>query len=85
MHCVHVDGFLFAGASLAVGTDTDCVAVRAARQNGTLNRFSGRWVTLQCGPSVDDPDPLQSNPQGFVLPTQYDLCVANILQVKMWD
>lgn len=72
---------LGAGASLAVGIDTDPVAVRAAGQNGVLNRFEGRWVTLQCGPLGTSPDPVLSNPQGFELPTQFDRCVANILQV----
>ena len=70
-----------AGASLAVGTDTDAVAVRAASQNGVLNKFSGKWIILQCGPSIEDPDPLSTNPQGFLLPTEYDICIANILQV----
>lgn len=71
------------GARLAVGVDTDALAVRAASQNGVLNKFSGKWITLQCQPTVDGPDPLDSNPQGFVLPTEYDLCVANILQVLL--
>ena len=64
-----------------MGVDTDPVAVRAASQNGVLNRFDGRLVTLRCGPSIDDPEPLQSNPQGFSMPGEYDVCVANILQV----
>lgn len=72
---------IFPGATLAVGTDTDSVAVRAARQNGSLNNFPGRWITLQCGPDLQEPDPIASNPQGFALPTEYDLVVANILQV----
>ena len=71
-----------AGATLAVGTDTDSVAVRAARQNGSLNSFSGKWITLQCGAYLNGPDPVQSNPQGFSLPSEYDLVVANILQVR---
>ena len=71
-----------AGASLAVGTDTDAVAVRAASQNGVLNKFPGAWITLQCGALASDPDPLLSNPQGFLLPTKYDICVANILKVS---
>ena len=64
-----------------MGVDTDPVAVRAASQNGVLNRFDGRLVTLRCGASIDDPEPLQSNPQGFSMPCEYDVCVANILQV----
>ena len=64
-----------------MGVDTDPVAVRAASQNGVLNRFDGRLVTLRCGASIDDPEPLQSNPQGFSMPRDYDVCVANILQV----
>ena len=73
--------FPFTGASLAVGTDTDALAVRAASQNGVLNKFSGKWITLQCGASIEDPDPLSTNPQGFLLPNEYDICIANILQV----
>ena len=76
-----MESYCDSGASLAVGTDTDPVAVRAASQNGVLNKFTGKWITLHCGPSVDNADPISSNPQGFLLPSKYDICVANILQV----
>lgn len=50
---------LHMGAASAVGTDTDGLAVRAARRNAALNGLAERFAVLQCGAGVDDPEPLE--------------------------
>lgn len=49
---------LLLGASRAVGTDTDPLAVRAAAANAELNGLQDRLQLVQCGASLSDPDPL---------------------------
>jgi ribosomal protein L11 methylase PrmA len=50
---------LHLGASAAVGVDTDSLAVRAARRNAQLNGVENRLAVLQCGPSLEEREPLQ--------------------------
>ena len=49
---------LHMGAASAVGTDTDALAVRAARRNAGLNGMTGRLAVLQCGAGSGDAEPL---------------------------
>lgn len=48
------------GASRAVGTDVDPLAVRSAKRNGELNDFSeDAFLMLLCGQSINDEEPVQ--------------------------
>uniref|UniRef100_A0A383VKK8 ETFB lysine methyltransferase n=1 Tax=Tetradesmus obliquus TaxID=3088 RepID=A0A383VKK8_TETOB len=69
---------LLMGASSAVGTDTDPLAVRAAEANAGLNGMQGRFSVVGCGANLDDADPLlQLEPS---TPRLFDVVVANILR-----
>jgi len=68
------------GASCAVGTDVDSLAVRAASRNAELNGVSERMKVLLCGPSLDDPEPLQQAGVALPSPEGFSLVVANILR-----
>ena len=58
---------LLLGASSAVGTDTDPLAIRAAAANAALNGLQDRMQVLQCAASLSDPDPLlQVSPTGGI-------------------
>lgn len=50
---------LLLGAESAAGTDTDPLAVRAAAANAELNGVQEKLTLVRCGPSLDDPDPMQ--------------------------
>ncbi len=59
---------LLLGASQAVGTDTDPLAVKASQRNGELNGVWGGLRVVQCMPSLDDEEPLAVHglPSGYV-------------------
>ncbi|GIL74321.1 hypothetical protein Vretifemale_4374, partial [Volvox reticuliferus] len=77
------------GAARAVGTDIDSLAVKAAQRNGALNGFGPhKFLVLQCGGGIDEPEPLAaaldvgpspSPPHSSGAP-QFDLVAANILR-----
>lgn len=46
------------GASNAVGTDTDPLAVRAAEANAVLNDLQDKFMVVRCGANLDDPEPV---------------------------
>lgn len=52
---------MFPGASVAVGTDVDSLAVRAAARNAELNDVAERFVSLLCDPTIDGPEPVASS------------------------
>jgi ribosomal protein L11 methylase PrmA len=57
--CLPVDAVaLLMGASTAVGTDTDPLAVRAAEANAGLNGVQGRFSVVKCGANLNDADPM---------------------------
>jgi ribosomal protein L11 methylase PrmA len=56
--CLSAAAALLMGASSAVGTDTDPLAVRAAEANAGLNGMQGRFTVLKCGANLNDADPL---------------------------
>jgi len=66
------------GASAAVGTDTDELAVKAARRNALLNSVSERFAVVQCGASLDSPEPLAA--AGMPRDMKFDVVAANILR-----
>jgi ribosomal protein L11 methylase PrmA len=45
-------------ARQAIGTDTDPLAVKAAARNAEHNGQGARFVSLQCAPDLDGPEPL---------------------------
>lgn len=45
---------------MAVGTDVDGLAVRAAGRNAELNGVSPAFISLLCDPSIDGPNPADS-------------------------
>eukprot|EP00775_Hariotina_reticulata_P008826 gene8826-9005_t len=53
---------LLMGATSAVATDIDPLAVRAAEANAALNGVQQQMQVLQCGPCLQDPDPVQQAP-----------------------
>jgi len=68
---------LLLGARSAVGTDTDPLAVRSAKRNAELNSQEA-FTALLCGPSLDDPEPLQQG--GYPCNPTFDVVAANILR-----
>jgi len=72
-----IGGLLF-GATEAVGTDVDAFACRAAAMNAALNGVEDKFTCYQCGPSTDDPEPLEQH--GWPRDKQkFSIVVANIL------
>lgn len=71
---------LLLGASRAVGTDTDPLAVRASAANAELNGLQDRLQLVQCGAGLSDPDPLLQLQQGPASGRCFDLVMANILR-----
>lgn len=50
---------LLLGASRAVGTDVEPLAVKAAAQNAAINGVSGSFVPLLCAADLHAPEPLE--------------------------
>ncbi len=72
------------GASEALGTDTDALAVHSAKCNAGLNGVAASFRTEQCGASPDSPEPLAAAGLADV-EASFDVCVANILQVCIYS
>lgn len=68
------------GASEAVGTDTDPLAVQSAARNAGLNGVATGFRAVQCSASPSAPEPLAAAGLADVEDC-FDVCVANILQV----
>ncbi|KXZ41329.1 hypothetical protein GPECTOR_547g556 [Gonium pectorale] len=76
------------GASRAVGTDIDSLAVKAAQRNGALNGFEPpAFSVLQVGGGIDEPEPLaeaapggEAEGGGGGKAASFDVVVANILR-----
>lgn len=76
---------LLLGASRAVGTDTDPLAVRASAANARLNGVSGAFVAMRVAPDLPDADEDDEDDEaGARLRREagggFDLVVANILR-----
>ncbi|CAL8464521.1 g4056 [Coccomyxa elongata] len=67
------------GASEAVGTDTDPLAVQSAACNAGLNGVAAGFRAVQCSASPSAPEPLAAAGLADV-EGSFDVCVANILQ-----
>ncbi len=68
------------GASEAVGTDTDPLAVQSAACNAGLNGVAAGFRAVQCSAPPSAPEPLAAAGLADV-EGSFDICVANILQV----
>lgn len=70
------------GASEALGTDTDALAVHSAKCNADLNGVAASFRAVQCSASPADPEPVAA--AGLTdVERSLDVCVANILQVRL--
>jgi ribosomal protein L11 methyltransferase len=70
---------LLLGATTAIGTDVEHLAVRSAAQNAALNNVGDRFTALQCGADLNAPEPMGEN--GYPAEERvFDIVVANILR-----
>ena len=84
---------LLYGASSAVGTDTDPLAVRVAQRNAHLNNLGDKMAVIQCSTSArqeDEPIRKALEAQGLVQNANgsgplFDLVVSNILRGPLID
>jgi ribosomal protein L11 methylase PrmA len=73
---------LLRGAGFAAGTDTDPLAVSAARQNAALNAVTARLAVTACEAAGNAPEPLAAAGIRVADGLLFDVCMANILQVR---
>jgi ribosomal protein L11 methyltransferase len=72
---------LLLGATTAIGTDVEHLAVRSATQNAALNNVDDRFTALQCGVDLNAPEPMEE--QGYPVEERlqaFQIVVANILR-----
>ena len=72
---------LLLGATTAIGTDVEHLAVRSAVQNAALNTVDSRFTALQCGADLGAPEPMEEN--GYTEKERkgaFQIVVANILR-----
>ncbi|KAL4514783.1 hypothetical protein Ndes2437A_g06867 [Nannochloris sp. 'desiccata'] len=72
---------LLLGATTAIGTDVEHLAVRSAAQNAALNNVNDRFTALQCGADLNAPEPMEA--QGYPVEERlaaFQIVVANILR-----
>lgn len=77
---------LLLGATTAIGTDVEHLAVKSAAQNAALNNVSDRFTALQCGVDPSAPEPMEE--EGYLIEERlqaFQIVVANILRGPLVD